>query len=230
MTETDMTGQDETFNEQIQNDQFTAPCWEQAALLSIDLQNDFCDTAAPSGGIGSDALTVSNCIRLTAAFRDRTKPATHVVRLYEADGSNVDTVRRQAVQKGMRKVIVGSEGARSVAGLLPSGAIMDEATLLRGEPQKVGEHEYLVYKPRWGAFYRTVLQDVLSRLAVDTLVICGTVFPNCVRATIHQALERDYRVVVAYDAIAGIYPRGVREYVVMGASALTTDSVLKSVA
>ncbi|MFW5487324.1 MAG: cysteine hydrolase family protein [Desulfovibrio sp.] len=209
-----------------QDDPHTVPDAKHIALVSIDLQNDFCSVSPETSGGEGDSV-VEHSIRLTRGFRAAGLLITHVVRLYLPDGSNVDPVRREAVRQGMQKVIVGTDGAASVPGLLPPGSSVREDDLLAGNPCQVGANEFVVYKPRWGAFYRTCLEDVLAGHEINTLVICGTVFPNCVRATIHQALERDFRVVLACDAIAGIYSRGVQEYIGMGASALSVDEILK---
>ncbi|WP_459872860.1 hypothetical protein, partial [Endothiovibrio diazotrophicus] len=51
----------------------------------------------------------------------------------------------------------------------------------------------MLYKPRWGAFYRTSLESHLRGLDVSTLVFSGCNFPNCPRTSIYQASERDFR-------------------------------------
>ena len=73
-----------------------------------------------------------------------------------------------------------------------------------------------MYKPRWGAFYATPLEEHLRALGVDTLVFCGTNFPNCSRTSIYEASERDFRIVVAADAVSGIYDRGRAELEAIG--------------
>lgn len=45
---------------------------------------------------------------------------------------------------------------------------------------------------------------------MTTLVFCGCNVPNCPRTSIHQASERDFRVVLAQDAISGLYDRADR--------------------
>jgi nicotinamidase-related amidase len=42
-------------------------------------------------------------------------------------------------------------------------------------------------------------------------VVAGCNFPNCPRATIVEGSERDYRVVVAADAISGVQPWHLQE-------------------
>ena len=85
-------------------------------------------------------------------------------------------------------------------------------------------------KPRWGAFYGTRLEGILGSAAIDTVVVCGCNFPNCPRATIYEASERDFRIVVAADAISGVYKRGADELTDIGVAVLTTDECLAWIA
>ena len=52
-------------------------------------------------------------------------------------------------------------------------------------------------KPRWGAFYETPPHALLRELGVDTVIVAGCNLPNCPRATLVEASERDYRTVLA---------------------------------
>ena len=118
----------------IQTDLYVAPHVDHTALVSIDLQNDFCDLSVPKS-IGSDSLTVANSVRLAAGFRSVGRLVVHVVRLYLQDGSNVDSIRRTAVRQGMQKVLVNTFGAEPVDGLLPSGSHLEvEAASWRTPP------------------------------------------------------------------------------------------------
>ncbi len=73
-----------------------------------------------------------------------------------------------------------------------------------------------IYKPRWGAFHGTRLEEHLRAAGVDTLVFCGANFPNCPRTSIYEASERDFRVVLARDALSGLYERGEAELAGIG--------------
>jgi nicotinamidase-related amidase len=70
--------------------------------------------------------------------------------------------------------------------------------------QAFGPDEAAIYKPRWGAFYETPIEDHLRSRGVTTLVFCGCNFPNCPRTSIYEASERDFRIVIARDAISGL--------------------------
>jgi nicotinamidase-related amidase len=205
---------------------YTQPHPDSAALLTIDVQRDFALPGAPLE-IPGTTDTVPRIRRLLDAFRAAGRPIVHVVRLYQEDGSNVDPVRRGAVERGERMVAPGSSGAELLDDLKPDPDVrLDAEALLRGEFQRLAENEFVMYKPRWGAFYGTSLEAFLRDWGVDTIVLTGCNFPNCPRTTIYEASERDFRIVAVIDAISGAYDRGVQELRNIGVLALTTDQCL----
>ncbi|HKJ59495.1 MAG TPA: isochorismatase family cysteine hydrolase [Halobacteriales archaeon] len=207
-------------------DRYVEPNPDGAAMLSIDVQRDFTDPGAPAE-IPGTAEAAPAMGRLARAFRERSRPIVHVVRLYRRDGSNVDPCRRAAVEAGEEIVAPGSDGAELVSELKPSASVrLDAEALLSGELQRLDDAEWAMYKPRWGAFYRTPLADHLEALSVDTLVVCGCNFPNCPRTTVYEASERDFRVVLVDDAVSGTYERGLDEVAGIGVVVVDTDEVI----
>lgn len=202
---------------------YTSPDWRNAALLTIDVQREFTLPGAPME-IPGTAEAAPAMGRLAGAFRRVGRPIVHVVRLYLSDGSNADLCRREKLERGTRIVHPGSEGAELVDELKPSPETrLDAAGLLAGALQKLGTREWVMYKPRWGAFYRTPLEGHLRSLGVNTVVVCGCNFPNCPRATIYEASERDFRVVLVTDATSGLYERGETELRNIGVELVDSD-------
>lgn len=206
----------------------TAPNPERAALLTIDMQNDFALVGAPAFIPGT--LDVATAIgRLAEGFRSRGRPIVHVLRLYEPDGSDAERVRRTLIREAGPIVAPGTNGAELVDALKPDPAVrVDAETLRAGKLQEVGPAEWLMYKPRWGAFYGTPLQDHLEDWGVDTLIICGCNFPNCPRTTVYEASERDFRVALVRDATSGVYVRGMTELEGIGVSVQTVEEICAS--
>jgi len=62
------------------------------------------------------------------------------------------------------------------------------------------EGEEIIRKTFRSSFEHTDLEDVLSTLEVSHLFICGAQTNNCVRHTLHAALERGYDVTLVSDA------------------------------
>ncbi len=209
-----------------QIEDLTAPHFDSSALLIIDAQVDFLDGGAWTIAGTSDKLP--RMAELTAAYRSAARPVVHVVRLYEGD--DVDLVRRAALREGARMVRPESPGSQIAPQLLPDPELaLDSDALLAGEPQKVGDNEVVMSKPRWSAFHRTPLDGHPRRLGADTVVLAGCNFPNCPRATLFDASQRDYRVVVVEDAISCITPERLADAVALGVHALPTHTVLRHV-
>jgi nicotinamidase-related amidase len=100
---------------------------------------------------------------------------------------------------------------------------------LAGQPQQVGDREVVLYKPRWGAFYETNLEQHLRALGVTTIALSGCNFPNCPRTTLYEASERDFRLVLITDALSGLYERGAREMEAIGVRLMDSESVARAV-
>jgi nicotinamidase-related amidase len=208
---------------------YLAPEFRSAALVSIDTQVDTLDGGALEIPGTSDA--VPQIAALAAAFRDAGRPIVHVVRLYRSDGSNVDLCRRAAVEAGTEILAPGSSGSQLAPGIVPTeGFALDADKILDGQLQEVGPEEVVMYKPRWGAFFETPLEDWLRRCGVTTIVFCGCNFPNCPRTSIYEASERDFRVVLAEDAISGLYGQGRQELESIGVALMSTTQVIEFVA
>jgi nicotinamidase-related amidase len=212
-------------------DKFTSADWENAVLLTIDTQNDFTLPNSPFGITGTFDI-VPKMRQVLHAFRIAGKPIIHAIRIYNPDGSNVDLCRRRAVADlGNKLVIAGTQGAELVNELKPSSSSkvrLDTELLLKGILQEVASKEWIMYKPRWGAFYATPLENHLRKLNTNTVVICGCNFPNCPRTTVYEASERDFRVVLISDATSNTYERGLHELDKIGVELMTADDCVDS--
>lgn len=200
------------------------PQFDASALVIIDTQRDLLDDGALTVAGTSAALPAMR--RLLEAFRAAGRPVVHIVRIYEQDGSNADLCRRQLLRDGAPILIRDSSGSQIAAELLPeSAAELNAELLLDGGVQRLGPHEVAIFKPRWGAFYRTPLEDHLRQLDVSTVVFAGCNFPNCPRTSIYEASERDFRIVLVRDAISGLYQRGERELAGIGVQLMDASEV-----
>jgi nicotinamidase-related amidase len=210
------------------SDSQTAPSLDASALITIDTQRDLLDDGAFP--IAGTSAVLPAMRRLIEGFRAVRRPIVHIVRLYEPDGSNAEPCRRELLAAGAQILIRGTPGCQIATELLPEPDVqLDAALLLAGRPQSLGAHEVALYKPRWGAFYRTPLEKYLRERGISTVVFAGCNFPNCPRTSIYEASERDFRVVAIRDAISGLYERGERELLNIGVQLLTAEEVTSSV-
>lgn len=207
---------------------YTEPEWFNSALITIDTQCDTLD-GQPFEITGTSAI-LPRMWTLLQAYRNAEKPIIHIVRIYKADGSNVDLCRKELVEGGAALVLAGSSGCQLAPELLPHvGIELDVGLLFSGGIQTLKSREVAIYKPRWGAFYNTPLEQYLREEGISTIVFSGCNFPNCPRTSIYEASERDFRVVLVEDAISGLYDQGRLEMRNIGVELLSTSQVIDAV-
>lgn len=86
---------------------------------------------------------------------------------------------RKVIESGKHVVVPGSDGSELMDELKPlHGIRLNSSLLLSGNLQQIGSMEWILYKPRWGGFYNTVLERHLHDLSVNTVVVCGATFPT----------------------------------------------------
>ncbi len=200
-------------------DDYITPHRDRTALLTIDLQVDF-STPGAVGEVEGTA-TAMGCMRtVVEAFRAARRPIVHVIRLYRADGSNVDLSRRRSFEEDQRVAVIGSTGAELANQLLPNdGCKLDPQLLLENSLQEWAPNEWCMFKPRWSAFYNTPLDDHLRALNVDTVAVIGCNFPNSPKTTLYNGGQRDYRVILIQDAVSRCRPLHIREARLAGMTA-----------
>lgn len=204
---------------------YITPDLNHSALISIDVQNDFVLDDAPAR-IPGTLEAVPAMRKVIQSFRDSDLPVIHVIRLYMPDGSNVDLCRRAAVERGARIAIPESDGAELVASLKPnSDTRLNAQLLLSGGTQEIGDNEFVLFKPRWGAFYQTGLENFLQGRGINTLVFLGCNYPNCPRTSIYQASERDFKIMLVTDAISQLYPKGEEEMENIGVTLFSSEGL-----
>ncbi|NTV48790.1 MAG: isochorismatase family protein [Geobacteraceae bacterium] len=164
---------------------------EKAALLIVDVQNDFC----PGG-----ALQITDGDRVV-------KPTNRAAQLFAAAGLPVlasrdwhpPTTRHFRKFGGVWPVhcVQETQGAAfHPALLLPKGTIV----LSKGiNPEMDGysAFEGVTYDGR-------ILDELLQELQVRELYICGLATDYCVLCTTREALRKGFKVTVLTDAVAGV--------------------------
>jgi nicotinamidase-related amidase len=207
---------------------YTRPDFGSMALITIDMQQDFLE-GQPFEIPGTSEI-LPRLQRLAATFRRAQLPIVQMIRLYKRDASNVDLCRRYAVAHGATLVCPGTTGAELAAPLLPRrGVKLDPDLLFSGAAQPLGPKEWVMYKPRWGAFFGTSLQQHLSALGVTSLAFAGCNFPNCPRTSIYEASERDFRIVLVEDAVSGLYDRGRKEMADIGVVLMSAELLAQTI-
>ena len=177
------------------------------ALLVVDMQNDFVLPDAPLCVRGALA-TVPRIALAVERFRTRDWPVIWVVREHVADGSDLERMRAEQLA-GQAVLVPGTPGGEIVAGLQPLNS------------------EHRVVKKRWSAFMQTSLDGLLRRWQIDNIAVAGTQIPNCLRATVFDAVCYDYRVALLTDACSAqseeVAAANVRDIENIGVDCLSVD-------
>ncbi len=180
---------------------YTEPEYNAIALITIDVQRDTLEGQPFEVKGTSEMLPVLQ--NVLQAFRQAGKPIIHIARLYQPDGCNAELCRREKIECGATLFQPGTPGSELAPELLPGPDLkLETDLLLSGGIQKFSDNEVVIYKPRWGAFYKTPLEDHLKKLDITTLAFTGCNFPNCPRASIYEASERDYKIVLVEDTMS----------------------------
>jgi nicotinamidase-related amidase len=152
----------------------------KAALLIIDMQNDFVVEGKPLKVAGAPAV-IPKIQAVLAEFRKRSLPVFHIVRIHRADGSDVEIIRQDLFRK-QPFAVAGTQGA----------AVIDELAPAKGE--------YVIEKTRMSAFIGTELDLMLRTLGITMIFVCGIQTPNCIRTTVFDGIAYNYPVVLVDDA------------------------------
>lgn len=154
-----------------------------AAVLVIDVQNDFCHPHGAIASLGADVSVNAALVPPLVAFLDtaRSVGARIVfVRLCHDDDHRPVTARG-VPPDGV--CVAGSWGAE----IVPEIAV---------EPG-----DLVVTKSRYSAFLGTGLEQELRSVGVDALVVVGTTANVCVDTTVRDAAQRGFSVRVLSDLV-----------------------------
>lgn len=175
----------------------TGDRWRRPALLIVDMQNDFVREGAPME-VPDARRTIPQHQRLIAFFRQAGRPIIYTRYLAGPERTLIWEWSPQlappvlACQRGHVRYY------GDVNRTLECTDIIDE---IYPEPG-----DYLVDKYGYGAFHSTNLDDTLRSLAVESLILTGTVTQICVEETGRQAFHHGYKTTMVADAVSSYLP------------------------
>ncbi|MCZ7644954.1 MAG: nicotinamidase [Planctomycetota bacterium] len=157
-----------------------------AALVIVDVQNDFCPGGALAVTDGDAVVAPINKLVerfATVVTTQDWHPAGHCS--FAAEPKYVD-------KSWPRHCVAGTSGAALHAGLkLPAGALSI----------KKGTH---ADKEAYSGFADTGLQDALAARGIRTVYVCGLATDYCVKATALDAARHGFATKVILDACRGV--------------------------
>jgi nicotinamidase-related amidase len=195
----------------------------RTAAVAIDMHRGHLDPAVATLPLAAERCgpVVKRAASLFAGLRERGVPIVHVVTEYrdaaeiaanpfwKAAHDDPGKARRGI----LRHNLAGSPGTEIVAELHDPRDLV-----VRG-------------KKRYSSFHGTDLEFVLRRLGVETLVLAGINTTTCVLNAAFDATNRDFRVVVAADAVDSMDGEAMHEFalILVGAALgwpLGNDAIL----
>lgn len=174
-------------------DQLVDP--RHAALIVVDMQNDFCDSSGALARSGADPSLIQamapRLLRVLEAARGIGLPIIHVRTEHSSWTDSAAWIGRHHGQP--RTVCYpGTWGADYYAGFEPHG----------DADRKPGSDEFVVTKHRYSGFIGTELDLVLRSHQIRGVIMTGEATNVCVESTARDAFMRDYRVVFVSDCTA----------------------------
>jgi nicotinamidase-related amidase len=171
----------------------------RTALLVIDMLQDFLH--GPFAGPGADRL-IGPVRTAIARARARGVPVIFIGDAHAANDAEFKVLPPHA--------IVGTPGAEVVEELAPQSG------------------DVIVKKTRYSGFFETELTDVLRRMKVDTIALCGLQTDCCVLYTAADGFFRDFRPVLLEDALTARTDEGHRSAIasmqrLFGAQVVASD-------
>lgn len=151
----------------------------RTALVIVDFTVGFNDPNQFGGGNIDPAI--KRTVGLLQFFRDKRLPVAFTRVVYADDGSDAGVFAMKCPP------LLGlTENA-------PGGQVVPELKPLPGE--------YLVRKTQASAFFGTNLAAWLVQQGADTVVVTGCTTSGCVRATVVDAMQNNFRTIVARDCV-----------------------------
>jgi nicotinamidase-related amidase len=182
-----------------------------AALVLIDVQNDFCDTRGAVGRSGEPVEMIRSAVAritdLLAAARAAGVTVIHVRAEYGELYRGVGSPYRFPATNAMEPA-VWTASAADLSGGQSFAASEVEVCLPGSWGQQFIDgivprpDEPVVTKHRFSAFVDTGLELMLRARRIRTVILAGVTTNCCVESTAREVAMRDFYLVVAEDCVA----------------------------
>jgi len=159
-----------------------------AALIVVDVQNDFVSPEGSAGKRGDDVGAAMAMIpNLTSLIDQARKVGLTVVYIRTTHSDWTDTaswIYRTSQKSGLNTCREGTWGAEFYDGIAPLPS------------------ERVVIKHRYSAFINTDLNTVLKARGIESILVCGVATNVCVETTARDGYMYDYYVTMIDDCSA----------------------------
>lgn len=156
----------------------------KAAIVVVDIQNDFCHSSGYQGLRGKDVARVQAAVGRLEPFiqeaRDLGVPVIFMQNLHDPQSDTEEWRARHLEPRASQSCLPGTWGAEFFA----------------LEPQP-GDHVLL--KARYSAFVNTGLEELLRSLGRTSIFFCGVATSICVETSLRDATCLDFLVTIVDD-------------------------------
>jgi len=175
-----------------------------AAVIVVDMQNDFGSKGGMMDRMGIDIAGIQKAVAPTAAVLEAARAAgiriVYLKMAFRPDLSDlgaVDSVNRVGhLKAGVGQSVKAPDGSASRI------LIRDTWNTDIVDALKPHDDDLVVYKTRFSGFYRTDLDDRLRALGIRHLIVTGCTTSVCVESTVRDAMFRDYLCVLLADCMS----------------------------
>lgn len=151
----------------------------RCGLILVDFVNGFVDEAQFGGP--HIAAAVESTVPLLAAFRRAGLPVVHTRVVFADDGANKNVFCMKVPP--LLQLTEKAVASQIVSQLAPV------------------DGEWVLRKTSASAFFSTGLSEWLRMRAVDTAVVAGCTTSGCVRATVIDSMQFNFRTIVIQDCV-----------------------------
>jgi nicotinamidase-related amidase len=198
---------------------------QRTAVLAIDMHRGHLDPAVATLPLAAERCgpVIGRAADLFGQLRAMCVPIIHVVTEYRDAGEIAANPFWKAIhddpakarQGILRHNLAGSPGTEIIPALLADGDLV-----VRG-------------KKRYSAFHATDLEFLLRRRGADTVILAGINTTSCILCNAFEATNRDFRVVIASDAVDSMDGEEMHRFALrlMGATVgwpLTSPEIVKT--
>ncbi|NLI56469.1 cysteine hydrolase [bacterium] len=186
--------------------------FKRSVLLIVDMEYGFLDSKSPLF-VNLGFEIVANIKKILNIYREKKLPIIFVKREHRKSGIDIDKTRVEIFKKSKGLILENDK----------SSEIIDDLKPLKDE--------IIVIKRRWSSFFGTELDILLRRLNINNLIVTGIQTPNCIRATVYDALSLDYNVILISDGTESksmkIRENNLLEMKNIGVKILKTEEFIK---
>ena len=199
----------------------------RTAVVAIDMHRGHLDPAVATLPLPAERCgpVIKRAASLFADLRARGVPVVHVVTEYR----DAAEIAANPFWKAAH-----DDPAKARRGILRHNLVDSPGTQII--PELYDRRDVVVRtKKRYSVFQPTDLEFVLRRLGVDTVILAGINTTTCVLCAGFEATNRDFRVIVAADAVDSMDGEDMHRFALRLIEAaigwpLTNDEILRALA